>query len=177
MDSQAEGWRYRDDKPTNYPLRGRHLADPRTVGLHQSIRSRPADNWGAVSSAQAVGLRSGLPQPAVTVRPSAPRSVELWGRSQASSQRPHRLLITAITITGITATTITDITRVTTGGDVTVLTAGTPWGAPHRPPRQTRPRGTERQVSFTRVFAEAGIRRMSVKNRLGVRPAPRCSWR
>src|ERR1700730_14950922 len=87
----------------------------------------------AVSSAQAVGLRSGLPLRAVTVRPSA----DLYGRSQALSQRHPRLLITATTTTGITATTITDTTRVT-GEDIT------PRGAPRRPPRQMRPRVTER---------------------------------
>ena len=88
-----------------------------------------------VSSAQAVGLQSGLPLPAVTVLPSARQSAELWGRSQALSQRHPRPLITATTITGITATTVTDTTRVTTGEDVIVLTADRLEG----PPRQRHP--------------------------------------
>src|ERR1700731_630324 len=90
-----------------------------------------------VSSAEAVGLQSGLPLPAVTVLPSARQSAELWGRSQALSQRHPRPLITATTTTGITATTITDTTRVT-GEDIT------PRGAPRPPLRQMRPRVTER---------------------------------
>src|SRR6516164_8869741 len=76
---------------------------------------------------------------------SAPRSVELWVQWGALSQRHRRPLITDTTITGITATTVTDNTRVTTDGDITVLTAAKPSGAPRRL-RQTRPRrGTEVQ--------------------------------
>src|SRR5215472_2270019 len=91
----------------------------------------------AVSSAQAVGLQSGLPLLAGMVRPSGPRSAALWGRSPALSQRHPRLLTTATTITGITAPTITDTMRVT-HDDIT------PRRAPPRPPRQTHRRVTER---------------------------------
>jgi len=63
---------------------------------------------------------------------SAPRSVELWVQWGALSQRHHRPLITDITITGITATTVTDNTRVTTDGDIIVLTAAKPSEAPRR---------------------------------------------
>src|SRR5580700_3802248 len=62
---------------------------------------------------------------------------KVMGRSQGLSQPHPRLLSTATTTTGITATTITDTTRVT-GEDIT------PRGAPRRPPRQMRPRVTER---------------------------------
>jgi hypothetical protein len=87
-----------------------------------------------------VGLLSGLPLPAVTVQPWARQLAGLSGRSQACSRR-HRRLLTAITIIGITATTITDTTRVT-AEDIT------PHGARRGPPRQTRPRVTERRASF-----------------------------
>ena len=70
-------------------------------------------------------------------------SVITFDRNAHLSQRHHRLLITA--------TTITDTTRGTTSEDITVLTADTPWGALRRPPRQTRPRGTERHASFPRM--------------------------
>src|SRR6266436_1051873 len=46
-------------------------------------------------------------------------------------------------VTGLTATTITDTTRVT-AEDIT------PHGARRGPPRQTRPRVTERRASFLR---------------------------
>src|SRR5215472_11072710 len=43
--SQADPWRYRDDKITDYLLRSRRRADAGSVGLHQSLRSRAAFCW------------------------------------------------------------------------------------------------------------------------------------
>jgi len=43
--SQAECWRYRDDETMDYPLRSCDRADHGPVGLHQSVRSCPADDW------------------------------------------------------------------------------------------------------------------------------------
>jgi hypothetical protein len=94
---------------------------------------------------QAAGLPSGLPQLAVMVRRSALQSAELWAQWGVLLQRHHRPLITVTTVTGITATTVTDNTRVTTGEDITVLTADRRW---RRPPRQMRPLGNEGQAPF-----------------------------
>jgi hypothetical protein len=46
---------------------------------HQLDPRKSSGRLGAVSSAQAAGLQSGLPLPAVTVPPSEPQSAELWG--------------------------------------------------------------------------------------------------
>jgi len=94
---------------------------------------------------QAAGLPSGLPQLAVMVQRSALQSAELWAQWGVLLQRHHRPLITVTTVTGITATTATDNTRVTTGEDITVLTADRRW---RQPPRQMRPLGNEGQAPF-----------------------------
>ena len=97
--------------------------------------------------ARAAGLQLELPLLADMARPLVPQSVELSVRWGALLQRHHRPLLITATIIAITATTATDTTRVTTDGDITVLTADKLCRAP-RPPRQMPLRGTERQGSL-----------------------------
>jgi hypothetical protein len=75
-------------------------------------------------------------------------SAEPWVQWVVLSQRRHRPLITDTTIVGNTAITITNTTRATTGENIIVLTADKRWEALRRL-RQMRPRGTERQASFS----------------------------
>lgn len=45
-EAKHDAWRIRDDKTTNYPLRGHPGAGPGLIGLHQSIRPGAADYRG-----------------------------------------------------------------------------------------------------------------------------------
>ena len=90
-------------------------------------------------------------------------------QSGALSQRHHRPLITATTITGNTAITITNTTRATTGENIIVLTVDKRAEVLRRL-RQMRPRGTEvRHVPDAQV-ALAEVLGIRARQSLGTAP-------
>ena len=97
------------------------------------------------------------------------RSAERWVQWGALSQRHHRPLITATTITDNTAMTITNTTRATNGANIIVLTVDKRAEVLRRL-RQIRPRSTEGSACARRGGGARWVLGIRARQSLGTAP-------